>query len=370
MAEQFVQGTLFEGCECDAISGGPGSLGRKLEVVVLAYRKFPVRLDFAMPTITGHLIAYADHPELIFLDDRLNEVERLRPPNELVDDRWLDLAISFDDTLIAIVSERQLRVIDRRGTLLYECEPCKPHEWGHQCCFDWQKRLWYIPPRQKRDNDEIAVIDACSRETLARGKVSYGHVQVFRCPTPAYMMIQVGRGQDGGYLYLASCDGKNLTIRKLACIGCTFQGGFAPKGHEIVTCGDFDEVIRVHSMPNGCIAASLDTHSLFRDHPSDGEYRIDRLGRTVLFDNRILAGTLNGRLLVIDAINMQFLGVVWPKGYSFEADEVILSGSDGHFTQNCNLDLVDFYFAKPGELLIRQRGNRLRILDVAPLGRK
>ena len=349
-------------------------LGKSLMVETIAERGFTHRLNLPVPTHDGGWVtSFRDHPDVILLDSRLNEVQRIDLQAQSEDYCSTEVAMSRDGALFALSARAELRIVNRRGDVIHRL----PHDpWeaftGSSCFFDAAGRLWYVRSYDDAGNDcVLTVLDPVSGTALFEQAIEsdIGHFSLSPLPDYKGALIDVSCGQDGSFLYLAQLTASGLAIKEYPFDDRTFSGGFSSDGSEFATGAHQGDTIEVHSFPSGQVTAAIESETIFAADNLGGEYG-DTFGYQVIFldDNHLLADTTFGRMLLIDCRTMHLIGTVWSSGFR-------LHGYDARGEETDNpgqiyaheSGLTSFHPAGDSQVLTVHEEATLRLLDVSPL---
>jgi hypothetical protein len=308
---------------------------------------------------------------LVVLDSALHEILRLDLQAE--PQHRYHAAMSPDGLWLGLSARTELRVVNRRGMVFHRF----PHNaWesftGSNCFFDAKCRLWYVQPGdQPGVDDRLSILNPGSGERIAERTIRnpVGLFYLFPCPDQESVLVDVGCGQDGSYLYLARLDGAELTLAEYPFDDRTFSGGFSLDGREFVTGAHAGDALMVHSFPNGHVVASIESETLFAADDLSGE-TTDDVGYQAIFldDDHLLAQTGFGRLVLLDRRSMRLLGTVWPTGCRLRGyDEHGEETDDPIQTVSYETGLCSLHPAGPGKVLTVYDQTTVRLLDVSPL---
>ncbi len=349
------------------------NLGKSLTVEIIAAREFTHSPNLPVPTHDGGwVLSFQDHPEVIILDSRLNEVQHLDLRTQSEDYCSTQVTMSRDGALLALSGRTELRIADRRGAILHYL----PHDpWesftGSGCFFDAQGRLWYVRPYKDTWTEAmLTVLDPASGAALFEQEITgdVGHYYLFPLPDQAGALIDVACGQDGSFLHLARLTGAGLTVEGYPLDDRTMPS-LSPGGGEFATGAHSGDAVEVHSFPGGQVAASIEGRVIFAADDLGGEFG-DEIGYQAIFldDDHLLADTRFGRLLLIDRRTMQLIGTVWPPGYSLRGyDQRGKETDDPGSILAYEGGLTSLHSAGAGRVLMGYKSATLWLLDVSPL---
>jgi len=209
-------------------------LGKRFELTEMARRHFDPPLAIAAAPDHGWLILLHGRPQAMVLDAQLNELRRI----ELTVGREQHVALSHDGRYLAILGRSELRIADGQGQVQHRVRhPGWPSWAGSGCTFDARDRLWYVRPGDRPGiNDRLTAVDPASGETLCEQIIEspQGYARICPSPDPDRVLVEIGCGQDGSYLYLGHLTGSALTVQPYD-LGDPAFGGFSPDGTEMVT---------------------------------------------------------------------------------------------------------------------------------------
>jgi hypothetical protein len=349
-------------------------LGNYLPVTSIAEQGFPYRLSLSAPTPNGGwIISFQDHPGVIILDARLSELQRIDIQAQYQQYCSTNVAMSRDSQLLALSGRTDLQIVNRAGDLIRRISH---NAWepfaGSNCFFDINDRLWYVRPGDDPGRDDrLTVVDPISGARIAERIVENqaGYFGLYPAPDNRGVLLDVGCGQDGSYLYRGCLCSSGLVVEEYPFCDRTFSGGFSPDGLEFVTGAQEGDALKVHSFPGGQVVASVAAETLFAEDELLGECK-DAVGFQSLFlgCDHILAETAYGRLVLIDREKMRPVGTVWPDGCVLRGyDQSGKETSDPSQLLGYQTGLTSIHSGEGASVLAVYNERVVRLLDFSPL---
>ncbi|QLQ14994.1 MAG: hypothetical protein HZY73_03920 [Micropruina sp.] len=304
------------------------------------------RLGEPVRTRDGWLVAVHGSPELIEVDDALLERGRVRFDAGV--EQWLGCAVAPDGA-IAVAADAEVLLTEADGTVRHRwTHPAWQFHTGGSVSFDEAGRLWFaVPGEPAGQADTVRVVDPGTGGTVASLPTpnDEGMFAIAQAG-PGRTIAEVACGQDGAYGYLVTEGPAGFELTGLPDAGVA--------GVDADTCFLFDldgEWLARYGLVRHAELARIASGEL--ELPA-WEWEGFGYQALPLDADTVVATTLRGRLVLLDAGTLELIGTIWPDGYDLTADEDDPTG-----------DLTAIAVAPGGRLLIVRDQRRLQLLELA-----
>lgn len=288
------------------------------------YRRLPLEANPVCIQETadgGYLLNFSSSPEVIKLDQDLNELWRQDLQAQTMNYVSCILTVSRDEEMIALSGFSDIRIFSKEGNLLWTHSHRGWAAFLGSACFFAADGLiiWFVlPGNAENDNDvlyAIHVADFSIKATLVMDGNQEFSYAFQTSPDSSKILIDVAAGQESGMLYLAQLKNDVIVLEQLTQCDDRIFGAFSPAGTEFVTAPHYDEGIEIFSFPEISRITTMEQQALFagrNEYPSEEDE--DSLDYVVLYINSttLLAFTRFGRLLLIDRQRMVCTGELIP----------------------------------------------------------